>query len=304
MQIPHLKNFRRAKEFFREFYRLNQPNLSQRNIASKLDWPASFLGDVMQGRKHLTVNRAVEFARFFNLNGVECEYLIMLALKEVNNPAVREYAENYLNTEGFPFPTDPHISPELSKTDENTPHFIPEDTYCDTDYMILHSFIAWSNGTFELHELPNLLPAYPAFRDGNYVLNILARMRDDGIIAGEPPALRLLKPNLVVTDFTGKSIVPFLELFKRVQEITPEKVFWQTGSLIFPICKVRELHAKIRALRSWALMTSVHDKPKQDGRCMEHTILHFNLSTYGNLTRIDSRSESRPIASDDRAATP
>jgi hypothetical protein len=285
MQIPHLKNFRSAKDFFQEFYRLNQPDLSHRGFANEIDWPVSLLGDMMQGRKPLTVNRAVEFARFFDLNSLEHEYLIVLALKEVNNRGVQEYAENYLATEGFPFPTDPHISPELSPAGTHSPHFISEGLYCDTDYMMMHSFIDWTGGTFSMDEVPDLLPAYPAFRDKKYISDILDRMRADGIIAGEPPQIRLLKPDLAVTDFQGKSTVYFLELFKRIQELTPKEVFFQTGTVIFPTRRVKELRARIRALRNWTLMTSVRERPAQEGRATEHTILTLDLSIFGNLKR-------------------
>jgi hypothetical protein len=285
-KCPTIKAFKNAPDFFNEFYVINQPQMSHRIFADALQWPASLLGDIIQRRKPLSVNRAVEFGRYFNLHSVEIEHLIMLSLQEVNNPGVKDYAAEYLSTEGYAFPMSP-TSPYIENSVEQEIHYYSEDLFADPEVRVLHAFLRWANGEVNLEDLPLFLPVHPSFKNKEHVLKVFAKMREAGLIEGEVPNVRVSKKNLVVEKFTGKYLEPFQEVYRRILQMTPEKTYMNNTTVVFPVAKTPELKSRMLALNTWAVMTAAREAPQGDGRWNEHTILHLEMGAYGTLTRAD-----------------
>lgn len=281
-KIPNLKSFRNAKDFFAEFYQINQPHLSHRSFSAEIDWPVSLLGDMIQGRKKLTVNRALEFSKFANLNSVQSEYLLMLCLKEVNNEGVQSYANTYLDTEGVVIDQDPSAPLESH-------HLISAETYSKTDFMVLHAFLTWSKGQVDFEQISQRLPAFPKFRDPEFVTGLISKMNEDEIIEGSMPLVKILKKNLLAPVSTVRSRNAYLDLFKQISELTPDKVAWRAGTVIFPNSKINELKDKMNALTSWILMTSQQGEPTEASPLNEHTILQIVLSAFELLDLQDSK---------------
>lgn len=271
-RIPPLKKYDSAKSFFQDFYQVNQPDMTHRSFAMEICWPSSLLGDIMQGRKPLTVNRAVEFANFMKLNSIQCEHLIILALKEVDNSGVQAYATTYLETEGASLNYDPEIG-------SDTHDFVSADVYGDVEYMVLHAFLTWSKGEIDLERLPSYLPAFPKFRDREFVANLLARMGAEGVIEGAAPKIKILKKNLLAPNPVAAR-KNYLESFQRVCDLTPEKVDWSAGSVIFPKKQISELNERIKALTHWVLMTASREEPDETSDPAKHTILQLDLSVF------------------------
>jgi hypothetical protein len=64
---------------------------SIRNFARKSGWPISYANDLLAGRKRLTVQRSLQFARFLQLSESETDQLILLTLKEHEDPGVQQH---------------------------------------------------------------------------------------------------------------------------------------------------------------------------------------------------------------------
>ncbi len=83
IKTPPPHKFQNTKDFFKEFYAFNKTRnkfFSFRSFAEAIDWPTSYLSDLVSGRKKLTVAKAQEFSEFFKLNPVEKEHLLLFAL--------------------------------------------------------------------------------------------------------------------------------------------------------------------------------------------------------------------------------
>lgn len=53
---------------------------SIRWFCQRLKWPASYINDVLAGRRALSLNRALELARFLKLDSLDTEHLVVLVL--------------------------------------------------------------------------------------------------------------------------------------------------------------------------------------------------------------------------------
>lgn len=171
-----MKSYPTAREFFRAYYEINQPGLSHRKFAKAIGWPTSLLGDMIQGRKMLTLNRAIEFAKFMDLNNAQAQYMMMLSLKSADNPTVRDYAEKFMKLEDL----------------DGEGNF-----YSDSDYVILHSYLKSSKGAADVKAIADSLPAFPQFKDETYVKGIISRMQADGVIRGEFPQFEVVKTQVL-----------------------------------------------------------------------------------------------------------
>ncbi len=94
-KLPPTFATKSAAEYFKEICELNKntKNFSQRELAKFLEWPMSYIPDVMKLRKPLTVARALEFIRLFKIYPVDAEHLIFLAVASQSKteiPALQE----------------------------------------------------------------------------------------------------------------------------------------------------------------------------------------------------------------------
>jgi hypothetical protein len=64
-----------------------------RNLSLSLKWPPTYLNDVVNYRKPLSVAKAWEIALHLGLNSTERDYLVTLTLKESKSQAVRDHAK-------------------------------------------------------------------------------------------------------------------------------------------------------------------------------------------------------------------
>ncbi|MCB0357705.1 MAG: TIGR02147 family protein, partial [Bdellovibrionales bacterium] len=93
LTLVQVQEFSTYQKYLKVFYNKNRhlPAYSSRAIAKKLSWPRSYLHDLINGRKQLTVARAIQLARFLNLNSLDTEYLIALVFKEHKDNEVKAF---------------------------------------------------------------------------------------------------------------------------------------------------------------------------------------------------------------------
>lgn len=102
MIFPNIHNYIECKSYFTDFYELNKKAgspISFRLLAKKLNWPFSYLSDVIHERKPLSVPRALEFAKFSNLDSIGTERLIYMCFTSFTNENLKEYFTGRLQKE-------------------------------------------------------------------------------------------------------------------------------------------------------------------------------------------------------------
>ncbi len=78
-------NFANVSDFFKDFYLKNKKinsKFSYRYIAGRLKWPEMLFSDVANGRKSLSLRRALEFSGWVQMDVLETEGLALMTLSE------------------------------------------------------------------------------------------------------------------------------------------------------------------------------------------------------------------------------
>jgi hypothetical protein len=263
---PKISNFQVASEFFREFYKQNHPALSHRKFAAEIGWPVSLLGDMIQGRKRLSINRAIEFSNFLKLDSVQCEHLILLSLKDVENPEVQNFAQSLLKKVSFD-----RVNPEVFEVVEDTKDYFQERS-------ALRHYLIWSQGRLEYEMLPQHLPSYLSLKDPKFVRERLEEMVRDGIIDQVTPPIQVLKKNILRGGPRRQSFQEGFEAALNLLEARPENTYYAQGVLMFPRSQLLELYNRRCALESWLLATAAVTELPADYNPDDYSIIYASLS--------------------------
>ena len=119
-----------------------QRNISLRKICKELNWPASYIHELLSGRKNLTCLRALELAKYCSYNPQEVEKLILLGIQE----GLPEKFSNYFS--------------ENIVIKKNKDYFRNE-TKVETqiDHIVCHAIfeiVRWAEGKLDKEQILNL----------------------------------------------------------------------------------------------------------------------------------------------------
>jgi len=91
--MPDIQSFRSCREFLAAFFADNdRPSMTVRSVARRLKWNHSLISDVVSGRRSLPLAKALQFAKFFRMDELATERLILLVLNESSDVMIRSYA--------------------------------------------------------------------------------------------------------------------------------------------------------------------------------------------------------------------
>jgi uncharacterized protein (TIGR02147 family) len=85
IKSPDINLYSDFRLFLNDFIKLNKAqnkNFSFRFFAKKLGWSASYLNDLIQGRRSISLQKALELSNFLGLKGIRAERLLLLTLSE------------------------------------------------------------------------------------------------------------------------------------------------------------------------------------------------------------------------------
>lgn len=140
MIIPELENYDTYQDFFKDFYTLNKNEnkiWSYRNLAKKINWPASLLNEIINGKKELSLDRALEFAKSVKLNAIETERIIFLVLSQSKQNNYKEYFADKINLHKHKR-TFKNIEYNIKEEE----HFeIDENIYSDITLLLIMDFL-------------------------------------------------------------------------------------------------------------------------------------------------------------------
>lgn len=246
MKVPDIFAHEHVPNFLQDFFSINQP-LSHRQFASLLDWPVSLLGDLIAGRRGISVARAVEFGQRFGMTAPEIERLIYLSLRDSDSPSLSSFVESYLRSEGRELPLPRKDDPMTAH-----PHFISEDLISDFAAMSLHCFLVWKNGNVSEKEIAEFLGRIPGLSTEDEVRGVLHKLREAGVISGEASPFHVDKKHLA---HRGPQIgFPLLcEALRDLRRRSHGGERWSAGHLVFPKNKMPELLQRLDRLRNWMI---------------------------------------------------
>lgn len=153
MYLPKIKNFLNYSDYFNNFYESNKKidkKFSFRFIAKKLNWPLSYLPELITKKKKLTIQRALEFAKVFDLNSVDSERLIYLTLHDQLNPDLQHILDDkiYLNQ-----------SKKIFKSTVSTEEY--QKLFLHLDVLVVHQYLMLHQGKLNKKNILNSMVLFP-----------------------------------------------------------------------------------------------------------------------------------------------
>ncbi len=273
MKIPDIQTYDDGRTFLKDVYELNKAkNASFRFYASKLKWPVSYLNEVIQGRKKLSLARALEFGLFLKLDSVDLERLVFLALKDSETPNIQSYFNKKISEEvkttGY-F----HVSAQPESTADEPVVVVPKDVYSDISLLAIFDTITWAQGRIRPSEISKLLYTFNSLENRDVLAMKLKVLEDHGYIT----QLRDPDQNVIGFDFIRKQLrfsvtretaplmAQYADNYVRFLNHSRSRGWFASGFVKIPRNRLSAVKKRVMSLRNWLMEIDreVLENPKE-----------------------------------------
>lgn len=273
MKVPNILKYNSYQSYLKDFFECNKNEkspMSYRYLASKLNWSASNLNEIIHGKRTLNVQRSLELARFLKLDTIQTERLIYLTMKESSTDEVKLYFEDMINKQ---FNSDGLL--EKSKiVKQETLLTENQNLIDDFPAMLLYGFVRWCNGKTNHDSLTKLLYTWPQFNDFNHVKEKIEKLDSNGLIKihaceANNIHVEILKFHFS-TQFDIKTIshmADYTDNMSRILRHSQLKGFFNSGIIKIKRQKIKEARFRLIMLRNWLLEVeaeSIHANPEDN----------------------------------------
>lgn len=246
--LPDLNESGSARDYFQLFVLQNKHQVffSQRWVAKELNWPVSYLPDLLKGRKKFTITRALQFARRFRLDSFDMEKLIFLAIQDLHPDLVSILSISHKNKSKI----------RKSKT-------------CDLDLLdaktlLVMEYIRWSKGQITKAKLLELVSRQEVTAEE--VLAALKLLSNKGLVSCKNGKFSSPGNPIFSDDFDShnsqedriihEQFSDFFKIFLR-KKIGP--AVYNNAIVHLHRRRFEELADKLVSLRNWILSTAEAD---------------------------------------------
>ncbi|MFZ3228989.1 MAG: hypothetical protein WA160_02200 [Pseudobdellovibrio sp.] len=264
MKIPNVKRFNSTVSFFSKVYSLNKENkssFSYRVFAKKVNWPNSYLLDIIKGRKKLTLSRCLQFSNVFKFSASHTEYLISLCLAESDDSGVGEYFKSVLKNK------------DLNK-EKNSSLIDFLKTVEDLRSIYLRELIIWGQGKKSIDTLLKGQIAYPDLLNPLELGKSLRYLMKENLITEIKPsfykAVKLNKDALALDDegvqaptdpeALARNHIKQLQVLIRLMQFNPGKGVTFSSFLDFSVDRLPEVRDKLFELRDLLISFTKENK--------------------------------------------
>jgi hypothetical protein len=261
MLFPKIADYSDCQKYMHDFYEINKESrktFSYRFLAKKLNWPVSYLNDVIHGRRILTLQRALEFSTFGKLDLVETERLIYMTMKDANQGGVQQYFIEKLDKECN---ADTSSNPDVKHIG-----LIDEMDTCidelkgDLSACVVLKVLAWGRGEIELMKIPTLLYTFPDIADEKVLLQKiynLEKNKNIEIHSYENGILKYKVHRSSIFFVLNADTLPLMGIFPdnmgRLLRHKKATGFFNTGVVIVRRNRANEARQRINMLKNWLL---------------------------------------------------
>lgn len=267
MKLPPLKNYYSAKDYLAALYEINKSSkkaFSHRAFAKRVKWPASFLSDVIKGRRHLTIARALQFASAFKMTAAETEYLIQMCLSEFEDANVSQYFKTVLKNRNLPKEQQISFKSYLSLFD-------------NIRAMYLRELLLWGQGKVALKDLLAAQLPFPELNEKAVLQDTLNFLLKRKMIEEVSPGVFVVLENATFAlddlEFTVNSpealanhYIHQLEILTRLYRQYRGLGFSFSGYIDFDKERGPEIQKRLFELRDWLISLSQEKKSSDISR--------------------------------------
>lgn len=234
-------------EYFKDFYNFNKEKYSYFShvyFSKQTKWPNSLLGDIINKRRALTLNRAIQFCDALNFNETDTEYFVFLVLKQSPNNNVSTFFTKYLSNN-----YDKKIDIPLE---------VDTAIFKDIDYLAVYELTKWARKKLDPKIVCDLLELRSNL-DEKKVLLIYKRLEEYKIVKFlENSEVQILVENLILSIFGKKQkdqiqwlLFQYAENYKNYFSVCtfPHRFFSSTIEL--PMDHIDDIFDRFVMTRNW-----------------------------------------------------
>lgn len=165
--FPALVEYTSYRSYFQDFLKVNETNksFSQRMVAKRLNWPISYISDLLANRKRLSVLRALQFAKLAKFDSFDTERFITLLFLTDNDEVVRNYFDNQLKAKQNHAP---------QKNSE-----ISNKLFLSLELVAVYDVLRWAKHSLSAKDIKRLLITFPDLTEQRIqdIMNDLVRFK-------------------------------------------------------------------------------------------------------------------------------
>ncbi|MDO9181495.1 MAG: hypothetical protein Q7U04_03760 [Bacteriovorax sp.] len=287
MEYPKIVDYENCVSYLQKFIEINHEAgvpISYRFIATKLNWPISYLNDVLHGRRTLTLTRALEFARFANFDLIETERLIFMTLKDSTKGNIQDYFSEKLEKECN--------SDSYSNSEKNYAGIADdfketiEELKGDLGASSLLKLLTWSKGKINRKKIPKLLYTFSEFYDPKIIDNKIDLLEKNGNIkiitnkTSDDIEVKILKPviNFIVTKENVFHIAQFADNMGRILRDQKVSGIFNSGFITINKSKFNEVRQKLYSVRNWLMEIEKEALAAEKGGLDEALIFQYDIN--------------------------
>lgn len=240
-KIPSLFKIETASQFFKEFIELNKikRNFSQRGISQKLQWPASYIPDLIKKRKKFTLSRAIQFSHKFDLDTIDMEKLIYLSIFDMKLLEPQELAK-------------------LKKNKHNFRHEPTQDfDLLDAKIFLVLECVKWLKGTATFEKIKDLTSRQGLSEID--IVNSLEMLKHKKIIKIIKDKYSILQDGIKSDDYNPTAFqvaqlhITFSQFFQSFMKNPIGPAVYNSAIVHLDREKFEQIADKVIAIRNWIL---------------------------------------------------
>lgn len=256
MEFPNIHKIESVTDYFQAFYDLNKgdPKFTYRGFAEVIDWPHSYLNDLLRGRKPLTLKRALEFSVMAKMTAPETERLITMSQVEACPEKYKSFLTHQLSgLANFNLKLDPVALSEELGPDEAV---IDADTFADPVYVALLTALHWCHGALPPRELARFLFSFPELQHPEVLEQKLSFLEGKKLIARQGEHISVNSQFVYFAGSSCEAMVPYVENLKFILKSPQQRGSARSGFVNLPKDKLTEMNQRIAAVTNWILTES------------------------------------------------
>ncbi len=299
MRCPQIHSYHDVRLFLSDVYSMNNSGprkLGFRGVARKLKWPVSYLSDVIQGRRKLTVSRAIELSNYLKFDGFETERLLIMTLMQDQRANISDYFSQRM-VEAFNIETYFQRTEDAAAPAPENNHLVGEEIFSDIALLAIFDLVVWRSGKVAKTEIPDFLYSFPELQKAEVLDSKLRKLESAGLIKERPDAqgFDFLDKRLFFhfDKSTAAYAGQYADNFKRML-ISPEAKGWiGSGFLMLSKSDFNEFRQRYFAFRNWVVSLDARSQAGADHADCILFQFDMNLFSIVNAPNILDRALSK-----------
>lgn len=276
MLFPKIAQYSNDVTYFKSFVVQNKEastSFSYRMFAKRIMWPHSYLSEIINERKSLSVHRAIEFSRFAKFDVFDTERLIYFSLQKNENKGVKDYFQQKIRSKQE---NQCHQENDVSKT-----------IFLDMKLLAIFGLLTYMiKYEISYQDASDMLFTFPDL-DVDDIENAMFKLEEMNIIKKSGKKFEFLKRSLFahdelseIDDISDQIHIKYAENFIRFCQNRKGPGMYSGGFVHLPKNRIDEISDKIYMIRDLIYKFTKEVDQGKDVDLKNYLLFQFDLNLF------------------------